>query len=222
MPSYTRGIARDTLTFVKVTSGNVFYGWKTKDLANIPGVSAADLAALGHVAAGSLAAGALGFLGANAPKPPRAKKKVSATPSASAQQAASTYCAVNALATAQGAGWDIVNGGRGVSIKNSVSITLGARLSNGLIYVFPKNSADATAVATELGLILPANMSDTERARAFRGASRPRPAKVSKPAGARGTMSSFCSDDKLDDALAAGWTIVKPAIPYSVAAAPPP
>jgi hypothetical protein len=222
MPSYTRGIERDTLTFVKVTSSTVYYGWKTKDLANIAGVSAADLAALGHILAGSLPAGALGFLGANAPKPPRAKKKLSNTPSASVQQSVSTYCGIASLATAQGAGWDIVDGGRGVSVKNSVSITLGAELSNGLIYLFPKNSADATAIATELGLILPANLSSAERAKAFRGASKPRPAKVSKPSGARGTINSFCSDSKLDDALAAGWTIIKPAVPYSVAAAPPP
>jgi hypothetical protein len=222
MPSYTRGIERNILTFVKVSTQNAYYGWKTKDLANISGVSTSDVAALGHLLPSSLPAGALGFLAANAPKPPRAYKKLTNTPSPSVQQGCSTYCGIDSLATAQAAGWDIVSGGRGVSIRNSTSITLGARLSNGLIYVFSKNAADATAIATELGLILPANMSAAERGRAFRGASKPRPAKVSKPSGARGRIHSFCSDDKLDDALAVGWTIDKPAIPYTAAAAASP
>jgi hypothetical protein len=201
MPAYLRGVLRDVLTFVKVGNGGLFYGFKAKDLTAIPGVGAADVTALGHMSVTSLPATRIAVIGANSPKPPRVTKTLVRRPSATVQGSTSTFCATDKISAALAEGWQTTNGGRGVMISNGRSITVGARLASGGIYLFPMNSVDATTYAATLGLILPANLSATERSQSFSGTNKPKPAIVSKSL-PNGSFRSFCSFDKLDDALA--------------------
>lgn len=220
MSSYTRGKKREKLTFVKVSlTQALYYGFKTKDLASISGVSAGDLVALGHLEVAGLPAGRITILGANSPKPPRVRKVVNKTPGANVQASVSTYCGVNAIATAAAEEWQLVNAGRGVHVSNNArTVTVGAKIQGGGYYLFPMNAADATQYATALGLELPTNLSATERSQAFSGTSYPKPA-VIKISTAQGTFSSFCSHDAIDAALESGYELVKAAKPHPVPAA---
>ena len=112
MPSYTRGQLRENLRFVKVHDGPLYYGFKTKDFAGLPGVSASDVSALGWLAPDAVPAGSVGVLRANSPKPQRVKKILVRYPNANQQGSMSTFCAYTAFATAQAAGWNLVGGPR--------------------------------------------------------------------------------------------------------------
>lgn len=79
MPASTRGKPK-TLVFVK-TQKDLAYGFLRRNLAELPGISEQELnKALGHMTYGSQALTQTGALicivGANAPKPARAKKKL--------------------------------------------------------------------------------------------------------------------------------------------------
>jgi hypothetical protein len=220
MPSYTRNKKREKLTFVKVSlTQALFYGFKTKDLASLSGVSADDLIALGHLDAAGLPATRITIIGANSPKPPRMRKIVNKTPGANVQASVSTYCAIDKIATAAAAEWQLVNAGRGVHVSNNArTVTVGAKIAGGGYYLFPMNAADAASYAETLGLELPTALSGVERAQAFSGTSYPKPA-VIKIATAAGTFSSFCSHDAIDLALSVGYELVKAAKPHPVPAA---
>lgn len=219
MPSYTRGQRRDKFVFVKVsTSSNLYYGFKTKDFGAIAGVSAADITALGHLEASALPASRITIVGANSPKPPRVKKITNNAPSATQQGSVSTYCAISSLATATAAGWQMVDGGRGVKVTNNTrTVTVGAKIEGGGYYLFPMNASDVTTYAAALGLETAPNISATERAQAFSGSSYPKPDIVSITT-ANGNFSSFCSFDAIDAALAAGYEILKTRKPHPVPA----
>jgi hypothetical protein len=219
MPSYTRGKKREKLTFVKVSANQaLYYGFKTKDLTTLANISTADLTALGHLDAATLPATRITIIGANSPKPPRMRKIINKTPGANAQASVSTYCAIDKIATAVAEEWQLVDAGRGVHVSNNArTVTVGAKIEGGGIYLFPMNAADATTYAAALGLELPTTLSATERAQAFSGTTYPKPA-VIKIATTSGVFSSFCSHDSIDSALAAGYELVKAAKPHPVPA----
>lgn len=210
MPDYLVGQARDVMSFVKVYAGGLLhYGWNTKDLTGLTGVSSADITALGHKDAAAVGAitGAIAILGANSPKPARFKKVVNRNPSASQQGSVSTFCDADSFATALSAGWKLTKSVRTPKISNNGrTVTVGAKCTDGGIYLFPMNATRAAEVAGELGLILPSSLSTSERQKAFTGTSYPRPYKVSLP-GANGDKSTFASSDTIDSATSAGWNI---------------
>jgi hypothetical protein len=220
MSAYTRGKTRDKLTFVKVSkTKELFYGFKTKDLTSLSGISAGDLTALGHKEAGALTVGAITIIGANSPKPPRVKKVINKKPNAAQQGSVSSFCGIDSLGTAATEGWQVVDGGRGVKItNNSRTKTVGAKIEGGGLYLFPMNANDATTFAAELGLVLPDNISDSERAEAFSGTTYPRPAVLGK-ATVDGNFSSYCSYDKISEALADEYEIIKNSRPNPVSVA---
>jgi hypothetical protein len=213
MPSYTRGRAKGDLQFVKVHTGQLYYGFRPKDYANITGISAADITALGWLLPTAVPATGIGILGANSPQPQRVRKTLIRRPGPNQQGSASTFCSHGSFAGAQAVGWQLVGSARGVTVTSTERTkTCGAKASaDSGLYLFPLNGTDATTYATELGLILPASISAAERLTAFSGASRPRPAKVGRviDAATGATFSSFCSYDKLDEALTAGYQIIK-------------
>jgi hypothetical protein len=213
MPSYTRGRTRENLKFVKIHQGNLFYGFKPNSYANITGISASDITALGWVDAGGVPAGGIGILGANSPKPVRVRKVLLKRPNVSQQGSASTFCSYNSIVAAQAAGWQLTGTNRGVTVTNTDRTkTVGAKIeADGGIYLFSKNANDVTTYGETLGLILPANLSSAERLRAFRGAERPRPpyVKIIADATTGASFSSYCSYDKLDTALGAGFYLIR-------------
>lgn len=213
MPSYTRGRVRENLKFAKVHQGNLFYGFKPSSYANVTGISSSDITALGWVDAGGVPSGGIAVLGANSPKPVRVRKVLLKRPNVSQQGSASTFCAYNSIVAAQAAGWQITGTSRGVTVTNTDRTkTVGAEIDAGAgIYLFPKNANDVTTYGTTLGLILPGSLTQAERLRAFRGASRPRPpyVKIIADAATGASFSSYCSYDKLDDALGAGFYLVR-------------
>jgi hypothetical protein len=220
MPGYLRGKKRDKLTYVLVTD-NAWYGFKTKDLSAIAGVTAQNLTNLGHVAGDVAfqANGKIRIIGASAPKPPRVTKKI-ANAAAAAQQSISTFCAYNKLTTAMGDGWNVAKQRRGVflrpetSIKNS--LTAIAQLSDGSLYCFPMNKADYQNYGTILGLKNPATeQSATERSKLVSGSSIPRPGKASIEVSGGGTFSSFYSTDAKDTAAQGGFAILTDEIVFA-------
>lgn len=216
MPGYLRGKKRDQMTYVLV-SEFAYFGFKTKDLSSVAGVTAADLTALGHVrgtaqAPFQPAAGRIVIVGANAPKPPRATKRI-ASAAAGAQQSVSTFCAVNNTGLAMAAGWNISKQRRGVflrpvtSAKNSVTAI--AELSDGSLYCFPMNKADYNTYAAQLGLKDSATeQSATEKAKLVSGSTIPKPGKASLEVSGGGSFSSFYSTSAKDTAAQAGFSIM--------------
>lgn len=229
MPAYLRGQKRPEIRFVQAHSGPLLYGFKPKDYGPITGVSTADVAALGWKKPDELAAGAITVLGANAPKPQRMRKTLVNNPGAGVQGSASTFCSYPSIQAAMAAKWEPVGSTRGVTITNNGrTTTVGATIdASGALYLFPMNASDAATYAAELGLQLPANISNVERGKAFSGTSRPKPARVGKVVSnsTGATFSSYCSYDKLGDALAAGYQLIQsevlPPIPYSAPPATP-
>ncbi len=190
MPSYTRGKTRDITTFVKLSATQeVYYGFNTKDLGALPGISNADLVAdLGHLAA--LPTGAIVFIRSTSPKPPRFRKTLVANPTVDQQGSVSTFGAVTFVNTALNNGWQLAKRGNAVTISNnSRTIGAGAQLSNNSIVITPMNATDFNTYATELGLLAPGSISNTERERCVFGASRPQAGVASKDLGALGTIT---------------------------------
>ena len=212
MPAYLRGKVRDNLVFVKVTIGNVFYGFKTKDLTSIEGVSQADLTALGHTKLQNLRSGSIPILGANAPKPPRVKKQVVRNPSRNQQGSVSTFCGMDNIDTGITAGWEIVSLRTPYRLtSNARTVTVAANFHNGGLYLFNMNRADAEAYGLELGLAFDNDLITGYYLKrfAFTGASRPKPPVVSKKVG-RGTFSCYCSPVGLKQAIEEhGYNLVK-------------
>ena len=217
MPEYTRGQLRDVLTFIEMEGGVLFYGFTTKNFAGTDGLnlSQGDMLTLGHLDPGSVPATGIRIIAANSPKPPRVKKVINARPTANQQGNASTFCAPGKIRDAETAGWKFAKSGRNVTISNNNRTwTMGVNLAGGGMYLFPMNRIDAENHADDLGLQRPTQISRTERQRAFSGATRPRPAKMKLVLGGGSSISAFCSDASIDNALTAGWQITKPAINY--------
>lgn len=223
MPSYTRNVKRDNLVFVPCNT-KIHYGFKTKDLSALGGVSSADVTALGHLSASAATAvaGAILVIGASAPKPPRVKKAIS-NAAAGAQKSVSTFCSKTGLGVALSAGWSLVNQGVTVSLRaasaQSGSISAIATLSNGAKYVFPMNKADFDAYGAALGLESSTDITTTtERDSLVRGSSTPKPGKASKILDGGGTFSSFYTDGT--NVATAGFNILNDELVIAAAPAP--
>lgn len=212
MSNLTRGKKRDQVIAVKVVKDqNTYYQFQTKDLAAIAGISAGDLAQLGHINVGdagaqaSIPIGSLIFYKANAPKPPRVTKKISTNNQSTGQQSVGTFCAVDVLQSALGSGWSLSKPGRGVSLSNTGrTVTALAELSNGTLYAFPMAAADFATFGGELGLRNSTSINTpAERAKVVRASTLPRPGKASKVLSDGSTFTSFYSTNTNPD----GYTL---------------
>lgn len=214
MPSYTRDKKRDQLTYVPMNS-ILYYGFNTKDLSALAGVSAADLSALlGHVPGETAAATAniILVLGANSPKPPRVTRKLE-NASPGTQQSVSTFCAPGKLATAIAAKWNVSKKGTSVSLRPprpaSGSQTAIAELSDGTLYAFSMNKEDFAAYGSILGLKQASSIrSATERGKLVAGSTRPKPGRAKLVLDSGATISSFYSTEAADELADGGWDII--------------
>jgi hypothetical protein len=184
-----------------VKDQNTFYQFQTKNLAAVAGVSAGNLSELGHIDlsdAGNLASipqGSVIFYKANAPKPPRVTKKISTNNESIGQQSVGTFCAVDVLTSALGAGWRLSKPARGVSLSNTIrTVTALAELSNGILYAFPLAKTDFDSFGGELGLKSSESVNTAaERAKIVRASTLPKPGRASKVLSDGSTFSSFYS-----------------------------
>jgi hypothetical protein len=211
MPSYTRNKKRENMVFVAVNPV-IRFGWKSKDLASISGISQSDLTNdLGHTAQSSITgSGLILVVGAQAPKPARVTKKLS-NASVLQQQSVSTFCAHDKLATALGKGWNLSQNRRSVTLRASNasrgSLTAIATLSDGTFYCFPMNKADFEAYSAELGLDKSTKITnENERNKLVSGSSKPRPGRASKRLDDGSSFSSFYSTGT--DVAAADYDIL--------------
>lgn len=224
MPAYTRGKKRDQMTFVAVNT-SIRFGWKSKDLSSITGVSAGDLTNLGHLQQSALTgAGLILVIGAQSPKPARVTRKIS-NAGVGQQQSVSTYCAYDKLAAILGAGWNLASAKRSVTIRNASpdrpSQTAIATLSDGSLYCFSMNKADFDSYAAALGLESASTITNaTERNKLVAGCSKPRPGKAGLQLAGGASFSSFFSTDKLGSLLDAGYDVLSEEIVLLASAAP--
>jgi hypothetical protein len=197
MPSYTRGKRRDQTVAIKVGT-NSYYLFKSKDLSSIPGVSESDLAVLGRIVlddtASNLPQGALAFLRANAPKPPRVVKKLNNSLD-NVQSSVGTFCSSDTLRTALRSGWNLQKDAIEVQITTKgKKITVIAELSNNLLYAFPLNKADFEAYGRSLGLVSGEIINtDAERERLVVASSLPRPGRAKLTLENGSDFATFCS-----------------------------
>lgn len=211
MPNYTRNKKRSELVFVLV-NGLVYFGFKPKNLTQFSGISSSDITALGHTLADNTSLGLIKIIGAQAPKPPRVKKKL---PNASVgqQQSISTFCAYNQLVAAQAEGWNLLESRKSVILRASNasrgSLTAIAKLSDDSLYCFPMNKADFESYGAELGLINSTSVTtEAERKHLVSGSSYPYPGRASKSLANGSTFSSFFATAKQEDLLDALYDIL--------------
>ena len=216
MPAYLRGYARETTVAVRAISANVntFYAFKPKDLASLPGVSATDIAPLGHLDVGGLPDGSLIFFRASAPKPPRCRKVIERNPGVNQQGSISTFFSQGRQKEVIAAGWDLGASAKAVNLKTKARyVTAIAELENGALYCFPMNRSEFDNYRGVLGLKSPADITNTvERQSLVMGSSRPRPAKVGLDLNDGSSFSSFASDSALDGLAEQGFYQIKGAV----------
>lgn len=210
MPSYTRGKKRPNLVFVLINDF-LYFGFKSKDLTTITGVSTSDISALGHIPEGSTFGGKIKIIGANAPTPPKVSKKI---PNATVEQqkTVSTYCDYSSLDDAQVLGWNLIKTKQSVNLRslnvNRSSLTAIAELGDGSFYCFPMNRDDFESYGADLGLQSATGITtESERKRLVSGCSIPYPGKASKLLAGKSTFSSFFATSKADDLLSLGYSI---------------
>lgn len=147
----------------------------------------------------------------NSPKPARASKRM-ATP-----EIEGAYCAYDKTAALRGDRFTIqppVNVFKlGTTLTDALYISL-----NGIKYAWrsPKPSAEQTAeIGSYKTLLGIDNVTSSQRDLVW-GATFPRPPKVKKVLNDGSTFSSFCDTTKIDEAIAAGWSLIDPGL-YTVA-----
>ena len=226
MPSYTRNVKRDILVFVRANT-KILFGFKTKDLAAIGGVSTADITALGHISgtAATAQAGKILVVGASAPKPPRVTKRRE-NAAAGTQKSVSTYCDALGLSNALAAGWTLSKQGRGVMLKAASAsrgtLTAIATLSNGAKYAFPMNKADFDQYGSALGLESSAIITtETERDSLVRGSRIPFPGRASIELASGATFSTFFASSNAGGLAGAGFSQLTEQVILATAALAP-
>lgn len=177
---------------------------------------------LGHVSAlkdGVLLAGIV--IGANSPKPFRATKEAGGT-----KGSESSYISNDKISTARGSGWTISAPrykSAPISTRSKlvyVETKVGAKIIN---YGWPmpdyQYAKIGTAGLTALGITLINTTTDIPEQEAFFGVNVPRPGRASKRTqvttgqgeaavtSSGGLITTFVSDNKADDAIAAGWRV---------------
>lgn len=219
MPSSTRGRKREELTYV-AASEFVMYGFKTFEIDSVPGITNADLTALGHVAAAGMTVDStkVYVLRANAPKPPRVSKKTSTTTSGTgtggtgtSPLTVSTFCAYDKLSDAYAAKWTLAKRGRGITFRGENSPTRQRTVAvpiGGGFYCFSCDRATFTTYGAALGL--KGTLTATEAKKAFMGASAPKPGTAGTKT-ANGSVSSFYDPSKQGDLAGAdaGWSLTE-------------
>lgn len=215
MPAYTRGKKRNLARYVKANA-LLYYGFRTKDLSAVVGVSEADLAALGQLS--TVPANSVACFGANAPKPPRVSKRIATT--GTGQQSVSTFCSFDKLGAAIAAGWNLGKDGRsvGLTVNARTVIAVAAIDATGPLYAFPMNAADFASYGEQLGLKSAATVTTAaEINRLIRGSSYPRPGRAMKMLDTGGTVQTFFDYSKLADlqAPSSGWRITHSPRPFA-------
>jgi hypothetical protein len=219
MASSARGRKREELTYV-AASEFVMYGFKTFDISGVPGITASDLTALGHVKAAGMTPDAtkVYVLRANAPKPPRVTKKATSggvgtgTGGAGATPlTVSTFCSYNALSAAYAAKWTLAKQGRGITFRGEGSPTRQRTVAvpiGGGFYCFSCDRSTFSTYGTALGL--KGALTDAEAKKAFMGASAPKPGTAGTKTTA-GSVSSFYDPSKKGDLAGAdaGWSLTE-------------
>lgn len=224
MPSYTRGKKREQVFFVAINT-KIRYGWKSKDLSTISGISSTELTNdLGHISQSSITGSDLILvIGAQSPKPARVSRKIQ-NASVGQQQSVSTFCAYDKLATALGKGWNLAENRRSVTLRASNasrgSLTAVASLSDNSLYCFPMNKADFEAYGAELGLESASSISNTELDRLVSGSSKPFPGRAGKLLSNGSSFSSFYSTEAAGLVTDAGYDILSEEIVLKVTASP--
>lgn len=183
---------RDLVYVTPFSGSTTKYGFLTN-------VDAAAKTALGHTAVpGDYPSGLV--IGANAPKPPRAKR-------VTANGIESSFISTGSIATAKGAGWKVSAGkvrtGASSAKAKTVKVTfegneLAWKMPN---YLYSKITADLAGLG-----ILDASSTDLDLVFGARYPKLPRVAKIDGTTGNRYT--TFCDPDALDN-LPAGWTTVR-------------
>lgn len=223
MPPYTRGRDRN-LYYISLVAGgaapggfSLYYGFTTQDIDIVPTVSGAKTL-LGHLTV--VPTNGYKIVGASAPKPPRVKKNLATDPTE--QSSVTTFCAPANLIAAKGQGWKTAKQGKQVKLSGGrKTVMVFATMENGSAYVFPLNRVDFATHGATLGLELASTLNTaTERARAFSGATSPRPgvatletlaaaAAGNNDAVAYSTFSTFYSTAQADSIVTApgNWTI---------------
>ena len=212
MPSYSRGKTRDNLVAVNVyeEARNIFYAFKTKDLASLNGVATSDIQALGHRLIDTLPDGSLFFLRAQTPKPPRARKVINKNPNVGEQGSVSTFYGYGRERQVLAAKWDLSTPAKAVNLRSkSRYLTAIAKISNGALYAFPMNKRDFDNYGGILGLLSPNQITtDTEQSKLVTGSSRPKPGKASKDLGGGASFSSFYSFDAVSQIRGENFSII--------------
>ncbi|MGL4498577.1 MAG: hypothetical protein ACRC78_12670 [Planktothrix sp.] len=217
MASAARGRKREELTYV-AASASVMYGFKTFDISAVAGITAGDLTALGHVKAAGMTndAAKVYVLRANAPKPPRVSKKTTAGTAGTTSGGAgtspltvSTFCAFNKLNDAFAAKWTLAKRGRGVTFRGENSPTRQRTVAipiGGGFYCFSCDRSTFTTYGAALGL--KGTLTEAEAAKAFMGASAPKPGNAGTKT-ANGSVSSFYDPTKKGDLIGSelGWSL---------------
>lgn len=256
MPPSTRGRSRDQVCYVPVTmvgaTPKLLYGFKTKDIAALSGVSSADLTTqLGHIygtnGVFTFPAGTIPIFGANAPKPPRVTKALSGTtatptptegepapaPAPATGKSISTFCGVDKVVSARNGGWNLSGQGRGITVRGkntSLSqCTVLIEIPGNGIYAYRLNKTDFDTYQTALGLRTlgdgETGLNETERASIYFGASAPKPGKASIKTvvnGRTSTFSTFYPPAQANALASAGWALTQGVPGMNPAPAPAP
>lgn len=208
---------------VRMNSAGVYYGFKSREFTGT-GISDGDLnSQLGWIIPPSVIPGfldpnAITIVGANAPKPPRFSKKTTATGEISGDipKSLSLFCSPEKIAVARAAGWTLAKKGIGVKFvsENSsarqmtcfvkISATTGTA---DFFYGFSCDKGTFTNYGVILGLQSPQQLTAEQREkRCFVGGSSPKPKRATLKT-ANGSVSSFCSADKVYDLISEGWEV---------------
>lgn len=195
MPISTRGKKRDQLKAVAITN-SLFYGFATKDLASIAGISAGDIVALGQKNTTDLGQGALVVYGAKAPRPGIFRKAVTG----GNQDSVTTFgdaSTATTIATAFAAGWKLQKPIKPGSVGGGTRMrAIAVQVSNGLLVVCYIPKEDLTSGdATLLGWKTSINAADIKKL--VRGANNVKAARVSKTSDAGLTLTYPCGFDEI-------------------------
>lgn len=232
MPASARGRKRENVTYV-AASEFIMYGFKTYDLTTVTGIGETDLTALGHVAGEGMTPDGtkVYVLRANAPKPPRVSKKITAAAGGTGASgtgvtplSVSTFCGYNKISAAVAAKWTLTKRGRGITFRGEGSSTRQRTVAvpiGGGYYCWSCDRATFSTYGEALGL--KGTLSSTEAAKAFMGASAPKPGVAS--AKVNGVSISSIYDPTQKGVLAGsdvGWSLTEAIVLMEATPAPTP
>lgn len=198
MPISTRGKKRDQLKAVAITS-SIFYGFATKDLSAIAGISSSDIVALGQKDTTALGAGAIVIYGAKAPRPGIFRKNITGGQQDSVRTFGDASTATT-VATAFAAGWRLQKPIRPGSVGGGKRMrAIAVEVSNGLLVICYIPNEDLTSGdAVLLGWKTSIAAADVRKL--VRGANNIKAARVTKTSEAGLSITYPCASENLADA----------------------